>query len=806
MSEDELLAIDVRQVKRVYGGTVTALDEIDLQIPAGRFVGLRGRSGSGKTTLLNCIGGLDRPSAGDIYVYDRAVHELDDEAATTWRQKEVGFVFQSFGLLPTLSAYENVDLMLRIAGFPRGERRQRVIDCLRMVGLEKWMHHRPFELSGGQQQRIAIARAIANKPKIILADEATGELDSETAREILSLLQNIAHREQVTVLLASHDSLVDEYVDEVIHLVDGRIHSENGHPARVELPERKRESGDRRLETKNLQSPISNLQSQLLAPTFVDVLVALLVGVGALGLFLRTLAPDILYADSAEFQTLAYTLGVAHPTGYWVYLFIARLFGFLPIGTMAWRINLLSAVAAAGTVAGVFLLGCYVTRQRVAAVLGSLTLLMAYTFWGQAVIAEVYTVGTLWWVVIMLTLWHWGQRPSERPAWLFTAAALSSLSWGVHLYSVLIAPAALLYFIWTVRGKGERREGAGEQGREKRGKEIAVRSSPFALRSSSWLVGVAGTAVGLGLFLLTFFIIDARQSVTGYDYVVHYPSGTAWGVTADEMQTPWQRLYQSLSAPQWQVAMFPGGPGSMAASLGEYIFRLLVFEFGLISLVAAVVGYRVIRQRNRHLARFILVGFLTVLILVINYEPGDKHIFYLPTHVLLAVAAAAGLGRMLDRAEGRWPARQAAVKYVLPLLLLLLTGQHFWPARLGALAEGKASFVTEDYPYPVDDLTEPRQRGAAVAAALPDEALVIMEWRFLYATYYIVAVEQGRAGITMLESTPYGTDGRIQPPLLAMIEEALRNGRPVYADNRYNLGSLFNLERERSGLYRLSLR
>ena len=237
MSEETLLAIDVRQVKRVYGGTVTALDEIDLQIPAGRFVVLKGRSGSGKTTLLNCIGGLDRPTAGDIYVYDRAVHELDDEAATSWRQKEVGFVFQSFGLLPTLSAYENVDLMLRIAGFPRGERRQRVIDCLRMVGLEKWMHHRPFELSGGQQQRIAIARAIANKPKVILADEATGELDSETAREILSLLKNIAHREQVTVLLASHDSLVDEYVDEVIHLVDGRIQGENGHRQREERGE-----------------------------------------------------------------------------------------------------------------------------------------------------------------------------------------------------------------------------------------------------------------------------------------------------------------------------------------------------------------------------------------------------------------------------------------------------------------------------------------------------------------------------------------------------------------------------------------
>jgi 4-amino-4-deoxy-L-arabinose transferase-like glycosyltransferase len=468
---------------------------------------------------------------------------------------------------------------------------------------------------------------------------------------------------------------------------------------------------------------------------------------------LRTLAPDILYGDSAEFQTLAYTLGVAHPTGYWVYLFIARVFGFLPIGTMAWRINLLSAVAAAGTVAGVFLLGCYVTKRRIAAVLGSLTLLLSYTFWAQAVIAEVYTVGTLWWVLIMLALWHWGQRPSERQGWLFAAAALSGLSWGVHLYSVLIAPAALLYFVWIVHGRTDWRR-------------LAV-------------VGVGGTAVGIALFLLSFFIIDARQSVTGYDYVVHLPSGTAWGVTAADMQTPWQRLYQSLSAPQWQEAMFPGGLGFMAARLGEFIFRLLTSEFGLISLVAAVVGWQVTRQRQRHLAQFLLVGFLTVLILVINYEPGDKHIFFLPTYILLAVAASAGFGRMLDMAEGRWPAGRPLVQYGLPLLLILLIGQHFWPSRLGALGEGKASFVTEDYPYPVDDLTEPRQIGAAIAATLPDDAFVLMEWRPLYATYYIVAVEQKRTGITMKEATPYGADGRVQPPLLAMIEEALANGRPV---------------------------
>lgn len=775
MIENEAPAIDIRQVKRVYGGTVTALDEINLQIPVGHFVALKGRSGSGKTTLLNCIGGLDQPTSGDIYVYGRAVHQLDDEAATAWRQKEVGFVFQSFGLLPTLSAYENVDLLLRIAGFPRRERQQRVMSCLQMVGLEKWMHHRPYELSGGQQQRIAIARAIANRPKVILADEATGELDSETAREILSLLKNIAHGEQVTILLASHDSLVDEYVDEVLHLVDGRIQYENGH---VQAEATEQQAVPKPVDL--LPSPVTETQPQILAPTFIDVLIAVIIGVGALSIYLRTLAPDILYGDSAEFQTLAYTLGVAHPTGYSMYMFMARLLGYLPIGTLAWRINLLSAVAAAGTVAGIFLLGCYVTKRRLAAVFGSFALLISYTFWSQAVIAEVYTVGTLWWVLVMLALWHWGQRPFARQGWLFTAALLGGLSLGLHLYSVLIAPAALFYFIRVVRERDDWRRLA--------------------------LMGIAGTAVGLGLFLLSFYAIDLRQSVTGYDYTAQYPSGTAWGVTAADMQTFWQRLYQSITAPQWQAAMFPGGLGFMASRFGFYLFRLLAFEFGLISIIAAVVGWRAIRHQNRQIAGFLLLGFLTILFLVINYEPGDKHIFYLPTYITLVVAAIAGFDRLLGRVEQWHWTRQPIGQTAVLLIFVLLIGQHFWPSRLGALADGKASFVTETYPYPVDDLAEPRRYAEAIANSLPDDAFVLMEWRTLYAVFYVTAVEQGRTGIEMAEPTPYRTEGHVQPPLVAQIEQDLQNGRSVFTDNRYDLAQYFNMQREQNGLFRLSLR
>jgi ABC-type lipoprotein export system ATPase subunit len=202
---------------------VPALRGLNIEIEPGHFIALKGRSGSGKTTLLNCLSGLDRPTKGEAKVLGYALSELSDRELTQWRREQLGFVFQSFGLLPTLSAYENVELMLRIKGTNAKERHERSMYCLDLVGLRKWVDHRPYELSGGQQQRVAIARALANEPLLILADEPTGELDSETAREILGLFQRIVVDEHITILMASHDPLVDDYVDTILQLKDGQV-------------------------------------------------------------------------------------------------------------------------------------------------------------------------------------------------------------------------------------------------------------------------------------------------------------------------------------------------------------------------------------------------------------------------------------------------------------------------------------------------------------------------------------------------------------------------------------------------------
>jgi putative ABC transport system ATP-binding protein len=214
---------DLWRVYKVGTQQVPALRGVNLNIEPGRFVAVKGRSGSGKTTLLNCVGGLDHPTSGLVRVFGHDLAELHGEQLTRWRREQVGFVFQSFGLLPTLSAYENVELMLRIVGVHGNERREQALHCLDLVGLAKWAQHRPYEMSGGQQQRVGIARALANSPQLILADEPTGELDSTTAREILALFRRIVEEEHVTLVIATHDALVDEYADEVLQLKDGQI-------------------------------------------------------------------------------------------------------------------------------------------------------------------------------------------------------------------------------------------------------------------------------------------------------------------------------------------------------------------------------------------------------------------------------------------------------------------------------------------------------------------------------------------------------------------------------------------------------
>ncbi len=212
------------------GDSVHALRGVNFNVLPGQFIAVVGRSGSGKTTLLNLLAGLDRPSSGQVIFEGKDMADMGDRQLTDLRRRRLGFVFQSFGLLPLLSAYENVELPLRITGVGHGERSLRTAEALEMVGLEGRAQHRPYELSGGEQQRVAIARAIVHRPTLILADEPTGELDSVNARAIFGLFKDMVRDQGISVIAATHDSTLLAMADQVMQLNDGRMddHAEYG--------------------------------------------------------------------------------------------------------------------------------------------------------------------------------------------------------------------------------------------------------------------------------------------------------------------------------------------------------------------------------------------------------------------------------------------------------------------------------------------------------------------------------------------------------------------------------------------------
>ncbi len=222
-AEPILRAIDVVRDYPSGDSVVHALRGVSLTAEAGRLVAVRGRSGSGKTTLLNVLGGLDHPTSGQVFIDGHEVSAMSEDQLVDVRRRSVAFIFQAFGLVPILSAAENVEVPLRLVRAPTRERDARVRDLLSMVGLGDRMKHRPHELSGGEQQRVAIARALANRPRILLADEPTGQLDSETGHVIMLLLRDVVRTEGVTAVVATHDPIMLDVADRVVELRDGEL-------------------------------------------------------------------------------------------------------------------------------------------------------------------------------------------------------------------------------------------------------------------------------------------------------------------------------------------------------------------------------------------------------------------------------------------------------------------------------------------------------------------------------------------------------------------------------------------------------
>ena len=220
---------DLRRDFQMGRETVHALDGVSLMVGEGEFLGVMGPSGSGKSTLLYLLGGLDRPTAGHLWVRDQDLTVLDENGLAAYRRQEVGFVFQFFHLIPTMTALQNAEFPMFFARVPPAQRRERARYLLETVGLADRMDHRPTELSGGEQQRVAIARALVNDPTIILTDEPTGNLDSRTGAEVMQALARLNQEQGRTIVVVSHDPAVVAFTSRCIHLLDGRIAEANDH-------------------------------------------------------------------------------------------------------------------------------------------------------------------------------------------------------------------------------------------------------------------------------------------------------------------------------------------------------------------------------------------------------------------------------------------------------------------------------------------------------------------------------------------------------------------------------------------------
>ena len=232
MAEAMIQARGLTKRYRRGGETLVVLDGLDLEMSEGRFYALMGPSGSGKTTLLNLVGGLDQADEGTLLVAGEELALLGGAELAHWRSRNIGFVFQGFNLIPVLSAFENVELPLKLTPLSRAERRKHAEYALELVGLQDRMHHRPRQLSGGQEQRVAIARAIATDPRVILADEPTGDLDRKSADQVLELLARLNREFKKTILMVTHDPHAAERAQSIVHLDKGKLGSvEENRPA-----------------------------------------------------------------------------------------------------------------------------------------------------------------------------------------------------------------------------------------------------------------------------------------------------------------------------------------------------------------------------------------------------------------------------------------------------------------------------------------------------------------------------------------------------------------------------------------------
>jgi hypothetical protein len=499
-------------------------------------------------------------------------------------------------------------------------------------------------------------------------------------------------------------------------------------------------------------------------PTRWDALLAAVVGLLSLALYVRTLVPGLLPGDSGEFQTLAILLGHTHPTGYPVYLALARLLSLLPIGDTVWRVNLFSAVMAALTVAGVYAAGRLLTARRAVAAASALALAVSPTFWSQAIIAEVYTPGAAFLIWILVALLWWDA--TDRTYALFVAGLLGGLSVGVHMSVALLLPAVLVFVAATLVARR------------------AAVSIPKSLASA-----LGGAVAGLAVMFLIFLLIDWNNPTASYFQSVVEPSCSAWGLSAEQMDGPFDRLLFGWSARQFRSFMF-ADPAAVMPDLADRYWGNLPSELAWPLIVLASIGALGLLVRRPRAAALLLVALTTQWLCTFNYDIWDLYVFFIPSYVLLAVLAAAGLAVAVDivgRLTSRWGDGRPWADMVLAVLVLAVAVWPILQPRLDTVRRGNVAFTSDDfdeYPVPAHSSSEDAQTLLRLSLAdAPENAIIFLDWDMLYPSYYVAHIELGRTDLMFVETYPADDQDGLAGSVLEFI--ATRQAEhPVFVSDR----------------------
>jgi hypothetical protein len=501
-----------------------------------------------------------------------------------------------------------------------------------------------------------------------------------------------------------------------------------------------------------------------------DFAVAFSLFVGTFVLYVHTLASSLLYGDSAEFQTIAYTLGIGHPTGYPVYILLAKLFTFLPFGDIAYRVNLFSAFCAALTIGIVFLIIRKLGGIYLSAVFGSLTLALTPVFWKHSAIAEIYTLSTAWLAFILYFVLQWKETNNTR--WIFIAGLLGGLSLGIHSTVTLSGLAILLYLVLSTHQRVD------------------------------WIQALFGTFVGVIVFISAFLFLDFLDSPAGYYNAVVHPSLSAWGMTPTDFDSPLERFAFLYFPPQFTGQFFAVSAGEIKTRLSDFFAETPSYIWlALIGCISLFIHHKDSSARWRESVLLIL-AFATFLIFAVTYDVFDYYVYYIPAALILSIFVGLGVSAILETVS-LIPQLPKFIPVVLSILVLI-TGFYSSVDEITSAWRYRVPPGLEDWEsYSFNFPDTRRLESEMTLQRVEDNAIIFTDWDKVYNFYYAAHVLQDRTEMDFHETYPQDGMSGIADSALAYIEANI-DSRPIYFVERPSeLANLYQIQRAGSDLFRI---